>query len=613
MIEPLARILLASVFLVAALTKLADLGGSRRSLAAFGLPPMLSGPLGVLLPVTEFAVAIALVPVVSAVAGAIGAMLLLALFVAGIGINLLRGRRPDCHCFGQLYSTPVGWPTVARNLALLAAAAFVVMSSRNVAPVSVLAWAGPLTPLQQAAVVAGFIVLALLGLQSLLLLRVVQQQSRILERLEAAGPAGTAAVRMPAASAPPAGRPVGTAAPDFALPALDGPRVSLAALLAERKPVVLFFSDPNCVPCGALMPEFAELEEKHAHALTVAVITRGTAEANREKTQGRLTRVALQRDREIFEAYGVVGTPTVVLVNPDGTIGSALAQGDAAIRQLLAPLVLPTVDTGPAGQTAAPAAPVPLVPESAAPAFTLTDLDGEALTLDTFGDRQRLVLFWNPSCGYCQRMLPDLKSWEANAGAEHARLLVISTGTVEANRALGLRAPIALDPDGFGIARAYGVQGTPSAALIDAHGRLAAEIAVGAPAILELLGRAPAAAPSVADEPIVDLPDDAKPMKERCVHDELLADGSMVLYNACRNQVMTLNPTAALVWEYCDGDHDVDAIAAELREVFPHARDARHDVLVVLRDLVKSGMATFDVAADAAPDAIQAEPSDVRS
>jgi hypothetical protein len=57
----------------------------------------------------------------------------------------------------------------------------------------------------------------------------------------------------------------------------------------------------------------------------------------------------------------------------------------------------------------------------------------------------------------------------------------------------------------------------------------------------------------------------------------------------------------------------VDAIAAELREVFPHARDARHDVLVVLRDLVKSGMATFDVAPDAAPDAIQPEPSDVRS
>lgn len=612
MIEPLARILLASVFLVAALTKLADPGGSRRSLAAFGVPPMLSGLLGVLLPVAELAVAIALVPVVSAVAGAIGAMLLLALFIAGIGINLLRGRRPDCHCFGQLHSTPVGWPTVARNLALLAAAAFVVMSSGNGAPVSVLAWAGPLTSIQQAAVVAGFIVLALLGLQSLLLLRVVQQQGRILERLEAPVPAGTAGT-VSAASAPPAGRPVGTAAPDFALPALDGRTVSLAALLAERKPVVLFFSDPNCVPCGALMPEFAELEEKHAHALTVAVITRGTAEANREKTQGRLTRVALQRDREIFEAYGVVGTPTVVLVNPDGTIGSALAQGDAAIRQLLAPLVLPTVDTRPAAQTAAQAAPVPLVPQSAAPAFALTDLDGGALTLDTFGDRQRLVLFWNPSCGYCQRMLPDLKSWEANAGAEHARLLVISTGTVEANRALGLRAPIALDPDGFGIARAYGVQGTPSAALIDAHGRLAAEIAVGAPAILELLGRAPAAAPSVADEPIVDLPDDAKPMKERCVHDELLADGSMVLYNACRNQVMTLNPTAALVWEYCDGDHGVDAIAAELREVFPHARDARHDVLVVLRDLVKSGMATFDVAADAAPDAIQPEPSDVRS
>ncbi|MGH9285870.1 MAG: MauE/DoxX family redox-associated membrane protein [Acidimicrobiales bacterium] len=32
------------------------------------------------------------------------------------------GRRPDCHCFGQLRPTPAGAATLARNGVLLAAA-----------------------------------------------------------------------------------------------------------------------------------------------------------------------------------------------------------------------------------------------------------------------------------------------------------------------------------------------------------------------------------------------------------------------------------------------------------------------------------------------------------
>src|SRR5437764_1451984 len=112
-----ARLLLAAVFAVAALTKVADRAGTRQAIMNFGLPALLAGPLGLLLPAAELAVAVALVPTVSAWWGAIGAFTLLLLFSAGIGVNLARGRRPDCHCFGQLHSEPVGWPTLARNAA----------------------------------------------------------------------------------------------------------------------------------------------------------------------------------------------------------------------------------------------------------------------------------------------------------------------------------------------------------------------------------------------------------------------------------------------------------------------------------------------------------------
>lgn len=86
------------------------------------------------------------------------------------------------------------------------------------------------------------------------------------------------------------------------------------------------------------------------------------------------------------------------------------------------------------------------------------------------------------------------------------------------------------------------------------------------------------------------LPPDGIPRREACVQDELLPDGSLILYNACRHQVLTVNPTAALVWECCDGQHDVAAIAAELREAFPTVPSLERDVLGLLLALAQAGM-----------------------
>ena len=93
----IARLLLAAVFAVAGLAKLADLAGSRRAMRDFGLPPGLAAQLWLVLPLAELAVAVALIPRSSAWWGALGALALLLLFVGGIGYNLARGRRPDCH------------------------------------------------------------------------------------------------------------------------------------------------------------------------------------------------------------------------------------------------------------------------------------------------------------------------------------------------------------------------------------------------------------------------------------------------------------------------------------------------------------------------------------
>src|SRR5207237_4727557 len=88
---------------------------------------------------------IALVPKVSAWWGGPGALVLLLLFIAGIGYNLARGRQPECHCFGQLHSTPAGWPTLMRNLVLAAIASFIVGLGRVNAGLSIVSWLGVLT------------------------------------------------------------------------------------------------------------------------------------------------------------------------------------------------------------------------------------------------------------------------------------------------------------------------------------------------------------------------------------------------------------------------------------------------------------------------------------
>src|SRR5947209_5798790 len=151
----IARLLLAVVFVVAGLAKLADLAGSRQALRDFGVPALLAAPFGLLLPLAELAVAIALIPTVSAWWGALGALVLLLLFIAGISYNLARGRQSECHCFGQLHSAPVGWPTLVRNLVLAALAGFIVGLGRaNVGP-SILNWLGILTTAQRIELLIG--------------------------------------------------------------------------------------------------------------------------------------------------------------------------------------------------------------------------------------------------------------------------------------------------------------------------------------------------------------------------------------------------------------------------------------------------------------------------
>jgi peroxiredoxin len=293
-------VLLAGVFAAAGIAKLADLGGSRTALAAFGVPRSLATPLGTLLPLAELATAGLLVVGVAGDsgilrAGALSALVLLALFCAGIALSLLRGRAPDCHCFGQLHSAPASGRTLVRNGALLTLAALVASGGDPV-------WT----------VAAGATAIAIAGLVAGPISRPRREES-----------ADT-------------GLPLGAPAPAFELPSLEGRVVSLGELRAKGRPVMLVFTDAFCGPCLALAPDLAAWQRRHAEELTIAVIENRDGESATTADEHGRKNLLLQRESEVAKAYRAWGTPAAVLVGPEGAVASPVAGGAVEIEALVA-------------------------------------------------------------------------------------------------------------------------------------------------------------------------------------------------------------------------------------------------------------------------------------
>ncbi|HEY4032383.1 MAG TPA: MauE/DoxX family redox-associated membrane protein [Ktedonobacteraceae bacterium] len=493
----LARLLLSIIFLIAGLAKLADLPGSQKALHDFGVPEVLARPLGIVLPIAEIATAVVLISAHWAWYGAIGALVLLLVFIAGISYNLARGRSPDCHCFGQLHSAPVGPSTLVRNAFLALVAALVAWFGRGNINLSATNWFMTLPLAQQITLFITVIGVALIVGESWLLLQMLSQQGRLLlrtERLETRLAQAGIVFGLPEQELPIAGLPIGTRAPAFSGKGLDHETISLTALRALGKPIVLIFTSPTCAPCSTLMPEVGRWQRDYANQLTVALLSRGSVEDNRAKTsEHHLLRLVIQRQDEIDKLYNVQGTPSAVLIHPDGLIDSPLAVGHENIHTLveraaslhqvpLIPLMLP-------GNNHHRAALEPAIPRvgTLAPAFSLPDLNGESISLSSFLGASVLLLFWNPDCGFCKRMLSDLKAWEANPPQGAPRLLVISSGTVEENRVMGLCSPVLSNKDG-NVSRLFGANGTPMAVVVDAQGRVASALTEGAPDVLALAG-----------------------------------------------------------------------------------------------------------------------------
>ena len=498
------RMGLAVVFLTAGSSKLLDRAGTQASVVEFGVGRRAASMVAASLPVLEIAVGVALVPNVTARFGAVGACLLLAAFTVAIVRSLARGQTPDCHCFGQVHTRPVGRGTVARNVALFACAAFVVAAGWNNAGLSATGWIAKASAPGIVAATAGVVILTLIAFQVWFSRRSLARNSRTLARAGAqesaarAGiePSASAVANVPGrlaragiepsasavANVPGRGLPVGTPAPDFELGDIDGRQWSLSPLLGDARPLLLVFSAAGCVPCQALLPELAGWQRQYRDRLTIALIARGKRARNeRAAREYGLDLVLLdERGDRAAEPYKAHGTPMAVLVAPDATIATRTVAGVDAIAALVAHATRPVPDT-----TARIGEP--------APALILGDLAGNRVPLADLYSEPIVALFWRPNCGYCRQMLPLLQAIEQRPPLGAPRVVVISGGDAEQLREQAIRSTVLLDPEGQAM-RAFEAPGTPMAVLVE-NGRIATDIHAGAGAVLELIttARVPAA------------------------------------------------------------------------------------------------------------------------
>ena len=129
-LQLLLRLVLGALLLLAGVTKLADRSAFRAAVSEYQLlPSRLEGPFATALPLLETTLgALLLLGLGTAFAAALAAPLFLTFGIA-IGLNMVRGRVFDCHCFGALQSEGIGWPAFVRSLALGAAAIVVAVGA----------------------------------------------------------------------------------------------------------------------------------------------------------------------------------------------------------------------------------------------------------------------------------------------------------------------------------------------------------------------------------------------------------------------------------------------------------------------------------------------------
>ena len=119
-----------------------------------------------------------------------------------------------------------------------------------------------------------------------------------------------------------------------------------------------------------------------------------------------------------------------------------------------------------------------------APDVVLNHLDGREVALSDFYEGTSLLLFWNPRCGYCLRMLPQLQALAEAWPSRLPRVVVVSTGEVPDIKEQAIPGRLLHNPNGLAM-RAFGAGGTPMGVMVKEGELRSPSPAAGADAVLQ--------------------------------------------------------------------------------------------------------------------------------
>jgi peroxiredoxin len=337
------------------------------------------------------------------------------------------------------------------------------------------------------------VVLLVLGGAAFLLYQILQQQGRMLLRIDhlehMAGMGG-------AHQNVPVGPPVGSAVDPFVFPDVEGREVALADL-AGNKALLVNWS-PTCGYCDLIGPDLAALGPELEKANTrLVLVAQGDAATNRALAEKHgITSPILLVGGEQPAGFGGVGTPAAILVDERGKVAGPLVVGADKVPELARELA--AAGAGGKGKKLRGQRSVSesrlqrdgLKAGTPAPAFTLPDVHGRPVSLDDFRGRRVLLAFSDPDCAPCDALAPHLARLHEEHRGNNLDVILVGRGELEENRRkaeqYGFAFPVVVQQS-WNLSKLYGIFHTPVAFLIDENGTIARDVAKGVDEIVAMI------------------------------------------------------------------------------------------------------------------------------
>jgi peroxiredoxin len=127
-------------------------------------------------------------------------------------------------------------------------------------------------------------------------------------------------------------------AQDFTLETIDGDTVSLSALIAEGKTLLVFFAS-WCPHCGSEAPDIERFYRENIEEYSVLGISSGEPRRDAAKFAERLGLtypIALDTNLSVTRAYNVRAIPALLLIDENGVIvysGHSLGQIEGILTE----------------------------------------------------------------------------------------------------------------------------------------------------------------------------------------------------------------------------------------------------------------------------------------